>query len=52
MGALASHDQQADVAERVATLLQGAELVYGERDGFSPAATAWPKARSSRPRCC
>ncbi|MGF6351599.1 oxepin-CoA hydrolase/3-oxo-5,6-dehydrosuberyl-CoA semialdehyde dehydrogenase [Variovorax sp. W2I14] len=36
MGALASHAQQADVAERVATLLQGAELVYGERDGFSP----------------
>jgi oxepin-CoA hydrolase/3-oxo-5,6-dehydrosuberyl-CoA semialdehyde dehydrogenase len=36
MGALASRDQQADVAERVATLLQGAELVYGERDGFSP----------------
>ncbi len=34
MGALASRDQQADVAERVATLLQGAELVYGERDGF------------------
>ena len=36
MGALASRDQQADVAERVATLLQGAELVYGARDGFSP----------------
>ncbi|MGJ7574476.1 phenylacetic acid degradation bifunctional protein PaaZ [Variovorax sp. RB2P76] len=36
MGALASRDQQADVAERVTTLLQGAELVYGERDGFSP----------------
>ncbi len=36
MGALASHAQQADVAERVATLLQGAELVYGERDGFAP----------------
>ncbi|MET3372250.1 oxepin-CoA hydrolase/3-oxo-5,6-dehydrosuberyl-CoA semialdehyde dehydrogenase [Variovorax boronicumulans] len=36
MGALASRDQQADVAERVATLLQGAELVYGERDGFAP----------------
>ena len=29
-------DQQADVAERVAALLQGAELVYGERDGFAP----------------
>lgn len=36
MGALASRDQQADVAERVATLLQGAELVYSERDGFAP----------------
>ncbi|MNU70312.1 Bifunctional protein PaaZ [compost metagenome] len=36
MGALASRDQQADVAERVATLLQGAELVYGARDGFAP----------------
>jgi oxepin-CoA hydrolase/3-oxo-5,6-dehydrosuberyl-CoA semialdehyde dehydrogenase len=36
MGALASHAQKADVAERVATLLQGAELVHGERDGFSP----------------
>ena len=36
MGALASHAQQADVAERVRTLLQGAELVYGERDGFAP----------------
>ena len=36
MGALASHAQQADVAERVQTLLQGAELVYGARDGFAP----------------
>lgn len=36
MGALASHAQKSDVADRVATLLQGAELVYGERDGFSP----------------
>ena len=36
MGALASHAQQADVAERVRTLMQGAELVYGERDGFAP----------------
>ncbi|WP_119157608.1 phenylacetic acid degradation bifunctional protein PaaZ [Caldimonas tepidiphila] len=36
MGALASRAQQRDVAERVATLLQGAELVYGERDGFAP----------------
>jgi oxepin-CoA hydrolase / 3-oxo-5,6-dehydrosuberyl-CoA semialdehyde dehydrogenase len=36
MGALASHAQQRDVAERVATLMRGAELVYGARDGFSP----------------
>ena len=36
MGALASHAQRADVAERVRTLLAGAELVHGERDGFSP----------------
>ena len=36
MGALASHAQQSDVADRVATLMQGAELVYGARDGFSP----------------
>ena len=36
MGALASHGQRSDVAERVATLLKGAELVYGERDGFAP----------------
>jgi len=36
MGALASHAQRKDVAERVAQLLQGAELVTGERDGFSP----------------
>jgi oxepin-CoA hydrolase / 3-oxo-5,6-dehydrosuberyl-CoA semialdehyde dehydrogenase len=36
MGALASHAQQADVAERVAMLMQGAELVCGARDGFAP----------------
>ncbi|MDM0013938.1 phenylacetic acid degradation bifunctional protein PaaZ [Variovorax sp. J22P168] len=36
MGALASHAQQADVADRVRQLMQGAELVYGERDGFAP----------------
>jgi oxepin-CoA hydrolase/3-oxo-5,6-dehydrosuberyl-CoA semialdehyde dehydrogenase len=36
MGALASKAQQADVAERVAQLLQGAEAVYSERDGFQP----------------
>ena len=34
MGALASKAQQADVAERVAALLQGNELVLGARDGF------------------
>ena len=36
MGALAHRGQQADVADKVATLLQGAELVYGARDGFAP----------------
>ncbi|WP_218510861.1 phenylacetic acid degradation bifunctional protein PaaZ [Variovorax sp. dw_308] len=36
MGALASRAQFDDVSERVATLMQGAELVYGERDGFAP----------------
>jgi oxepin-CoA hydrolase/3-oxo-5,6-dehydrosuberyl-CoA semialdehyde dehydrogenase len=36
MGALASKAQQADVAERVAQLLQGAEAVFSERDGFQP----------------
>ncbi|HEX2530409.1 MAG TPA: phenylacetic acid degradation bifunctional protein PaaZ, partial [Burkholderiaceae bacterium] len=36
MGALASRAQQADVAERVAQLAQGNEIVYGERDGFAP----------------
>ncbi len=37
MGALASKAQQADVAERVATLRQGAEVVFGGGDaGFAP----------------
>jgi oxepin-CoA hydrolase/3-oxo-5,6-dehydrosuberyl-CoA semialdehyde dehydrogenase len=36
MGALASRAQRSDVADRVATLMQGAELVYGARDGFNP----------------
>ncbi|MBX3618867.1 MAG: phenylacetic acid degradation bifunctional protein PaaZ [Rhizobacter sp.] len=36
MGALASQAQRHDVAERVAALLQHAELVHGERDGFAP----------------
>jgi oxepin-CoA hydrolase/3-oxo-5,6-dehydrosuberyl-CoA semialdehyde dehydrogenase len=36
MGALASHAQFSDVSDRVATLMKGAELVYGARDGFSP----------------
>ena len=36
MGALASREQQADVAARVALLSQGNEIVYGERDGFAP----------------
>ncbi|RZS53221.1 oxepin-CoA hydrolase/3-oxo-5,6-dehydrosuberyl-CoA semialdehyde dehydrogenase [Sphaerotilus mobilis] len=36
MGALASHAQQADVAERVALLQQGAETVCSAADGFAP----------------
>lgn len=36
MGALASMDQRADVAERVKALMKNAELVFGEKDGFSP----------------
>lgn len=36
MGALASMAQQADVAERLALLSQGNELVYGAKDGFAP----------------
>jgi oxepin-CoA hydrolase/3-oxo-5,6-dehydrosuberyl-CoA semialdehyde dehydrogenase len=36
MGALASRSQQADVSEKVARLLQGNQLVFGERDGFKP----------------
>jgi oxepin-CoA hydrolase/3-oxo-5,6-dehydrosuberyl-CoA semialdehyde dehydrogenase len=36
MGALASHAQQRDVAERVAELARGNEIVFGARDGFQP----------------
>ncbi|HVZ46019.1 MAG TPA: phenylacetic acid degradation bifunctional protein PaaZ [Ramlibacter sp.] len=36
MGALASHDQRGDVAEKVAALVRNAEIVFGEKDGFSP----------------
>ncbi|MGX5724324.1 phenylacetic acid degradation bifunctional protein PaaZ [Metapseudomonas otitidis] len=36
MGALASHAQQADVAERVNALLAGSELLFDARDGFAP----------------
>lgn len=36
MGALASHAQQADVAERVALLAEGNEVVFGAKDGFNP----------------
>ena len=36
MGPLASHAQQADVAERVALLSAGNEIVIGARDGFAP----------------
>ena len=36
MGALASREQQADVADRVARLAAGNEVIFGERDGFAP----------------
>jgi len=36
MGALASLDQKQDVAQRVRALMEKAELVYGEKDGFAP----------------
>ncbi|MDY0745926.1 phenylacetic acid degradation bifunctional protein PaaZ [Paucibacter sp. R3-3] len=36
MGALASKAQQSDVAERLAQLAAGNEIVFGERDGFAP----------------
>ncbi|WP_317204828.1 phenylacetic acid degradation bifunctional protein PaaZ [Janthinobacterium sp.] len=36
MGALASREQQRDVAERVAILSRGNEVVYGAGDGFAP----------------
>jgi oxepin-CoA hydrolase / 3-oxo-5,6-dehydrosuberyl-CoA semialdehyde dehydrogenase len=36
MGALASHAQAKDVAERVAELTRGAEVVYSAKDGFNP----------------
>ena len=36
MGALASKAQQADVAERLALLSAGNELIFGARDGFAP----------------
>jgi oxepin-CoA hydrolase/3-oxo-5,6-dehydrosuberyl-CoA semialdehyde dehydrogenase len=36
MGALASHGQQADVAERVAQLARSNQIVFGAGDGFAP----------------
>ncbi|MBI5275895.1 MAG: phenylacetic acid degradation bifunctional protein PaaZ [Burkholderiales bacterium] len=36
MGALASHAQQADVADRVRALAENAEVVFSERNGFAP----------------
>jgi len=36
MGALASHAQAKDVAERVAQLGQNAEVVFSAKDGFAP----------------
>ena len=39
MGALASHDQQRDVAERVAQLAKGNTVLFGAQDGFAPRGT-------------
>ncbi|NVM75569.1 oxepin-CoA hydrolase/3-oxo-5,6-dehydrosuberyl-CoA semialdehyde dehydrogenase [Duganella sp. SG902] len=36
MGALASRDQQRDVAQRVEQLARGNEVVFSARDGFAP----------------
>jgi oxepin-CoA hydrolase/3-oxo-5,6-dehydrosuberyl-CoA semialdehyde dehydrogenase len=36
MGALASKEQQRDVAERLALLAEGNETVFGAQDGFAP----------------
>ncbi|MEG7361796.1 phenylacetic acid degradation bifunctional protein PaaZ [Pseudomonas citronellolis] len=36
MGALASHAQQTDVAERVEALLKSSDLIFGAKDGFAP----------------
>jgi oxepin-CoA hydrolase/3-oxo-5,6-dehydrosuberyl-CoA semialdehyde dehydrogenase len=52
MGALASHAQQADVAERVALLRQDAEVVYGGGAGFAPVGEGTANGAFFRPRCC
>jgi oxepin-CoA hydrolase/3-oxo-5,6-dehydrosuberyl-CoA semialdehyde dehydrogenase len=39
MGALASHEQQRDVAERVATLARGNTVLFGAEAGFAPRGT-------------
>ncbi|WP_025127434.1 phenylacetic acid degradation bifunctional protein PaaZ [Pseudomonas sp. PH1b] len=36
MGPLASHEQQRDVSERLESLLQGSDLLFGAKDGFEP----------------
>ncbi|CAI8731075.1 fused 3-oxo-5,6-dehydrosuberyl-CoA semialdehyde dehydrogenase and oxepin-CoA hydrolase [Pseudomonas donghuensis] len=36
MGALASHEQQRDVGERLHSLLQSCEQLFGASDGFAP----------------
>ena len=36
MGALASKEQQRDVAERLSLLSAGNEVIFGQRDGFAP----------------
>jgi oxepin-CoA hydrolase/3-oxo-5,6-dehydrosuberyl-CoA semialdehyde dehydrogenase len=52
MGALASRDQQRDVAERVELLARGNEVLFSARDGFKPVGEGVAKARSSRRPCC
>lgn len=36
MGSLASHDQQNDVADRLQSLLQTSDQIFGAQDGFEP----------------
>jgi oxepin-CoA hydrolase/3-oxo-5,6-dehydrosuberyl-CoA semialdehyde dehydrogenase len=51
MGALASHDQQRDVGERVRSCCTAATSCSAPATA-SPRGEAWPKARSSPRPCC